>query len=115
MAPATTFDIFTAIGNPRRRQILHLLAMKDYGVVELAEQLGISQPSVSEQLSSLKKVGLVESNAKGRQQIYRLDAAPLREVADWVVELNAFWDERFARLGELVEQLERKEQDEQII
>lgn len=109
MTHSATFDIFSAVGNPRRRQILTLLAGKEYGVVELADKLGISQPSVSEQLGLLKKVGLVKSSAKGRRQIYRLDTLPLGEVASWVIELDAFWGERFVRLGRLVEQLDKEE------
>jgi predicted transcriptional regulator len=109
MTQTATFDIFSAIGNPRRRQILSLLANKEYGVVELADKLGISQPSVSEQLGSLKRAGLVTSSAKGRRRIYHLDTAPLGEVASWVIEINKFWDERFARLSQLVEELDKEE------
>lgn len=112
MSQSATFDIFSAIGNARRRQILDLLADKDYGVVELASELGISQPSVSEQLGLLKQVGLVKSRARGRRQIYQLNAMPLGEIASWVINLNTFWDERFARLSKLVDQLNKEDANE---
>lgn len=115
MAQVTTFDIFSAIGNPRRRQILDLLSGKEYGVMELADRLGISQPSVSEQLATLKKVELVKSSVRGRRHIYQLNPAPLAEVANWVITLDTFWGERFEQLGVLVEQLNKEEQDEQTI
>lgn len=90
--------------------MLELLAGGDRGVTELAAELNISQPSVSEQLATLRSVGLVNSTAQGRQRIYRIDTAPLQEVSEWVTRLDIFWDERIARLGRLLTALDREDQ-----
>lgn len=90
--------------------MLELLAGGDRGVTELAAELNISQPSVSEQLATLRRVGLVNSTAQGRQRIYRIDTAPLQEVSEWVARLDVFWDERMARLGRLLTTLDREDQ-----
>ncbi|GAB3052857.1 ArsR/SmtB family transcription factor [Sediminivirga luteola] len=106
--PASTPDVFSALGHPRRRLILELLGQQDLTVAELTRELGIAQPSVSEQLSLLREVGLVDSTSQGRKRVYRINPAPLRTVADWLVHLDAFWDERFARLGRLLEDLDEE-------
>lgn len=61
------------------------------------------RPTVSEHLAALRSVGLVTSSKRGRERVYRLDTAPLRDVTDWVSTLEAFWDERFDRLGRLLQ------------
>lgn len=104
--PPAVLDTFSAIGHPRRREILSLLAAEDKVVSELVDAVGVSQPAVSEHLAALRSVGLVKCSKRGRERLYRLDTAPLRDVADWISTLEAFWDERFARLGQLLETID---------
>ena len=113
---ATTTDAFNAVAEPRRRQILDLLAAGERPVGDLVEQLGIAQPLVSKHLRVLREAGLVEVREVGRQRLYRLNGLPLREIHDWVRGYAHLWEERFTRLdtvlAELVaEQAEEEEKD----
>jgi DNA-binding transcriptional ArsR family regulator len=105
---ATTTDAFNAVAEPRRREILDALAAGERSVGDLVGLLGVAQPVVSKHLRVLREVGLVRARDEGRQRFYRLDAAPLREVYDWVKDYERLWTERFglldAVLGELKEQ-----------
>jgi DNA-binding transcriptional ArsR family regulator len=80
-------DIFTVIGDARRRRILELLAVKERSVGELTTELGISQPSVTQHLTALRDAGLVTSEKRGTSSIYTLVREPLKEVKDWVKSL----------------------------
>lgn len=104
--PPAVVDVFSAIGHPRRREILGLLAAEDRGVAALVTELGVSQPTVSEHLALLRSVGLVESRKQGRERVYRLETRPLHDVTDWVYRLETFWDGRIERLGRLLGTME---------
>ena len=80
-------DIFTVIGDARRRHILELLAVKERSVGELATELGIAQPSVTQHLTALRDAGLVTSEKRGTSSIYTLVREPLKEVKNWVKSL----------------------------
>ena len=80
-------DIFTVIGDARRRHILELLAVKERSVGELATELGIAQPSVTQHLTALRDAGLVTSVKRGTSSIYTLVREPLNEVKNWVKSL----------------------------
>ena len=92
----TTSDAFNAVAEPRRRQILDLLAGGERPVNDVVESLGLTQPQVSKHLRVLKEVGLVSVRGLGRQRLYRLNAAPLKPIYDWVKSFERFWDERLA-------------------
>jgi DNA-binding transcriptional ArsR family regulator len=77
---ATTSDVFNAIAEPQRRDILMLLRAGERPVTELAEELGITQPGASKHLRVLREVGLVRDRKAGRQRMYALDARGLRPV-----------------------------------
>ena len=81
---ATTTDAFNAVAEPRRRQILDVLAGGELSVTELVGRLGLSQPLVSKHLRVLREVGLVHVRDEGRQRLYRLDGRPLRSIPDWL-------------------------------
>jgi DNA-binding transcriptional ArsR family regulator len=102
---ATTTDAFNAVAEPRRREILDVLADGERSVNDLVERLGVAQPVVSKHLRVLREVGLVRVRDEGRQRFYRLDAAPLREVYAWVKDYERLWTERFALLDEVLEDL----------
>lgn len=92
-------DVFQAIAHPARRQILDALAGGEAPVNELSEPFAMSRPAVSQHLRVLREAGLVVERREGRQRIYRLDSAPLREVRDWVSSYDRFWQERLEALG----------------
>ena len=77
-------DVFVAIANPIRREMLELLKSGPKSASELAEPFGVSLPAISQQLNVLKEVGLISETREGRQRIYQLHAEKLREVYDWV-------------------------------
>jgi DNA-binding transcriptional ArsR family regulator len=109
---ATTADAFNAVAEPRRRQILDLLAAADRPVNDLVSLLGVSQPQVSKHLRVLREVGLVEARDQGRQRIYSLNGRSLKPIHDWVSGYAQAWNERFEELDAVLEELTEKEQDD---
>ena len=102
---ATTTDAFNAVAEPRRRQILDLLALGEQPVNELVRQLGLAQPLVSKHLRVLREVGLVDVRDAGRQRVYRLNGTPLKVIHDWVQTYEQSWSQRFDRLDVLLAEL----------
>jgi DNA-binding transcriptional ArsR family regulator len=102
---ATTTDAFNAIAEPRRRQLLDLLAAGERPVNELVAELQLPQPQVSKHLAVLRQVGLVEVREAGRQRLYRLNGRPLKAVHDWVAGYQASWSHRFDQLDEVLAEL----------
>jgi DNA-binding transcriptional ArsR family regulator len=104
-APTTT-DAFNAIAEPRRREIIDLLARepgRPQAVNELVERLGIPQPAVSKHLGVLRKVGLVTADKDGQRRLYRLNAAELKPVHEWVKSFERFWGHHIDRIRERAE------------
>ncbi len=106
---ATTADAFNAVAEPRRRQILDVLAGGERPVNDLVEQLGLAQPLVSKHLRVLREVGLVDVRDEGRQRIYRLNGRSLKPIHDWVKTYEQAWAERFDRLDVVLEDLKDRE------
>jgi DNA-binding transcriptional ArsR family regulator len=106
---ATTTDAFNAVAELRRREILNLLAEGERPVNDLVVELGLAQPQVSKHLRVLREVGLVDVREEGRQRLYRLQGRPLKPIHDWVKRFERSWNERFEALDELLEELKRKE------
>ena len=106
---ATTADAFNAVAEPRRRQILDVLAGGERPVNDLVALLDVPQPQVSKHLKVLRDVGLVEVRQDGRQRMYRLDGRPLRSIHEWVKNYEEAWEERFAALDAVLEDLNEKE------
>jgi DNA-binding transcriptional ArsR family regulator len=107
---ATTADAFNAVAEPRRREILDVLADGERPVNDLVIALGIAQPLVSKHLRVLRAVGAVEVRQDGRQRLYRLNGRALKPIHDWVKAYERSWSERFERLDVVLEELKRKEQ-----
>ena len=105
----TTHDPFNAVAEPRRRQILELLGTKELSVNEIVERLGWSQPTVSKHLGVLKQVGLVSERRIGRQRLYRINAERLKPIFDWVTPFEHIWSERFDRLDQVLQVIQKKE------
>ena len=109
---ATTSDVFNAIAEPQRREILVLLRSGERPVTEVAEQLGISQPGASKHLRVLREVGVVRDRKAGKQRLYGLDARGLRVVHEWTGGFEQFWNGSFDRLDTYMQGLEQARQEE---
>lgn len=106
----TTADAFNAVAEPRRREILDLLAAGERPVNDLVELTGLGQPQVSKHLRVLREVGVVEAREEGRKRLYRVNGEALRPIFDWVSRYQRFWEERFERLDDVLEELKQEEQ-----
>lgn len=91
-------DVFHAVADPIRREILELLATHNMPVHELAGQFSVSRPAISTHLRVLREAGLVEEHKSGRERVYSLIPGPLREVRLWIAYFDPFWDLRLKHL-----------------
>ena len=107
---ATTTDAFNAVAEPRRRQILDVLAGGERPVNDLVGALGLAQPQVSKHLRVLREVGAVEVRGAGRRRLYRLNGEALKPIHDWVKAYERSWSERFDELDVVLEELKEKEE-----
>ena len=101
---ATTSDAFNAIAEPRRREILILLAAREHSVGEIVDQLRCDQPSVSKHLRVLRDVGLVRMRCNGRQKLYRTNAEGIRPLHEWTELFERYWSHQLNRVKERAEQ-----------
>jgi len=106
---ATTADAFNAVAEPRRRQILDVLAGGERPVNDLVRALGLAQPQVSKHLRVLREVGAVDVRDEGRQRLYRLNGRALKPIHDWVKTYERSWSERFERLDVVLDDLKQNE------
>jgi DNA-binding transcriptional ArsR family regulator len=95
---ATTSDVFNAIAEPRRREILSLLAFEERSVGELVDRLACAQPSVSKHLRVLSDVGLVRARREGRRVLYRTNAEAIRPLHEWSGMFQQLWRHQLARV-----------------
>ena len=100
---------FAALADPTRRAILKRLILGESSVTELARPFSMTLPAVSKHLKVLERAGLVARTRNAQWRPVRLDAGPLREVADYVEEYRRFWEERFNRLDDYLRALQQKE------
>ena len=109
---ATTSDVFNAIAEPQRREILVLLRAGERPVTELAQKLGMTQPGASKHLRVLREVGLVRDRKAGKQRLYGIDARELRPVHEWTGGFERFWADSFDRLDAYMQELRRQGKEE---
>ncbi|MBS0296105.1 MAG: winged helix-turn-helix transcriptional regulator [Proteobacteria bacterium] len=109
---STTSDVFNAIAEPQRRDILVLLRSGERPVTELAAALGMTQPGASKHLRVLREVGLVRDRKDGKQRLYGLDACKLKPVAEWAGGFEQFWNESFERLDAYVQELKQAREED---
>ena len=107
---ATTADAFNAVAEPRRRQIVDVLASGERSVNEVVRALGFAQPQVSKHLRVLREVGVVDVRDEGRQRLYRLNGHALKPIHDWVSAYERTWSERFERMDAVLEELKDMEE-----
>lgn len=106
--------IFAALADPTRRAILARLAQGEASVTELAEPFAMTLPAVSKHLKVLERAGLIVRGRDAQWRPCRLDAGPLKEVADWVETYRRFWEQSFDRLGEYLRELQQLQHKEQV-
>ena len=107
---ATTADAFNAVAEPRRRQILDVLAEGERPVNDLVRELGLAQPQVSKHLRVLREVGAVDVREDGRRRVYRVNGHALKPIHEWVKSYERTWSERFDRLDGVLVELKGKEE-----
>jgi DNA-binding transcriptional ArsR family regulator len=108
---ATTTDVFNAVAEPRRRQIIDLLGDGEQTVTDLVHLLGLAQPQVSKHLRVLREVGAVDARDDGRRRLYRLNGPALKPIHDWVKHYERLWSGRFEVLDAVLEELKQEEGD----
>jgi DNA-binding transcriptional ArsR family regulator len=109
---ATTTDAFNAVAEPRRRQLVDLLAGGERTVTELVGLSGLTQPQVSKHLRVLREVEVVRVRDRGRLRLYRLNGRALKPIHDWISQYEAMFNERYDALDAVLEDLTREESDD---
>ena len=96
-------DVFTAVADPTRRQIIQLLAQKELAVKDISNHFPVSRPAISKHLRILRQAGLVEEHKQGRYRYYMLRPEKLQDLRAWVTYFDAFWLDKLKILKEQVE------------
>jgi DNA-binding transcriptional ArsR family regulator len=105
---STTSDVFNAIGDVHRREILGALITGEKPVGAIVDDLSMSQPQVSKHVRVLSEVGLVRCRAEGRRRLYRLEPAHLRPLHEWLAKYEQAWNDRLDRLDEYLKELQQQ-------
>jgi DNA-binding transcriptional ArsR family regulator len=105
---ATTADVFNAVAEPQRRDILNLLALGERSVNDIAESLRARQPQISKHLRVLRHVGLVSVRGSGQRRLYRLNGEGLKPIHDWVKPFEQLWNQRLDRFDDFLHELQTK-------
>jgi DNA-binding transcriptional ArsR family regulator len=107
---STTSDVFNAIAEADRREILDVLITGEKAVGTIVSDLSMSQPQVSKHLRVLSEVGLVRYRAEGRRRLYRLEPAPLRPLHDWLAKYEQMWNDRMDRMDDYLQELQQQKE-----
>ena len=105
---STTSDVFNAVAEAHRRDILDTLITGEKAVGTIVDDLSLSQPQVSKHLRVLSEVGLVRCRAEGRRRLYRLEPARLRPFHDWLVKYEQAWNARLDRVDDYLKDLQQQ-------
>ena len=105
---STTSDVFNAVAEVRRREILDALMAGEKAVGTIVSDLSMSQPQVSKHLRVLSEVGLVRCRAEGRRRLYRLEPARLRPLHNWLAQYEQMWNERLDRVDDYLQELQQQ-------
>jgi DNA-binding transcriptional ArsR family regulator len=106
---STTSDVFNAVAEARRRELLDALIAGEKAVGAIVNELSMSQPQVSKHLRVLSEVGLVRCRAEGRRRLYRLEPARLRPFHEWLAKYEQAWNDRLDRMDDYLKELQTKE------
>lgn len=99
-------DVFRALADPTRRAIFERLTGGEATVKEITSRFTVSQPAISQHLATLRRAGLVEERVSGRHNYYRVRAAGLRPLVNWIEHYQAFWLDRLHELKALLEEMD---------
>src|SRR6266550_586993 len=105
---STTSDVFNAIAEAHRREILDTLIAGEKAVGAIVNDLSLSQPQVSKHLRVLSEVGLVSCRAEGRRRLYRLEPARLQPFHDWLANYEQAWNDRQDRVDDYLKELQQQ-------
>jgi DNA-binding transcriptional ArsR family regulator len=105
---STTSDVFNAMGEEHRREILDVLITGEKAVGAIVNHLSMSQPQVSKHLRVLSEVGLVRCRAEGRRRLYRLEPARLRPLHQWLAKYEQAWNDRLDRLDDYLKEVQQQ-------
>ncbi|HBT72095.1 MAG TPA: transcriptional regulator [Lysinibacillus sp.] len=101
---AVKYDVFQAIADPTRRNILQILAASDRPISNISEHFAISRTAVVKHLKILEQAELISAEKKGREKIYTLHSERLQEIEDWLQYFHLFWDNKLVQLQRMVEE-----------
>ncbi len=110
---STTSDVFNAIAEAHRREILDALMAGEKAVGAIVDDLSMSQPQVSKHLRVLSEVGLVRCRAEGRRRLYRLEPGRLRPLHEWLTKYEQAWNDRLDRVDDYLKELQQREGERQ--
>jgi DNA-binding transcriptional ArsR family regulator len=105
---STTSDVFNAIADGHRREVLDALIAGEKAVGEIVNDLSMSQPQVSKHLRVLSEVGLVTGRAEGRRRLYRLEPARLQPLREWLATYEQAWNARMDRVDDYLKELQQQ-------
>src|SRR5580704_531087 len=105
---STTSDVFNAIAEAHRREVLDALIAGEKSVGAIVNDLSMSQPQVSKHLRVLSEVGLVRCRAEGRRRMYRLEPGHLAPLREWLVKYEQAWNDRMDRMDEYLKELQQQ-------
>lgn len=106
-------DVFQAIADPTRRQIINLIAKKPMNLNAIAGKFDISRPAISQQIKILEQCGLITISRQGRERYCEAKLEPLREVSGWVDQYKQFWTDRFKALDGFLDELQTKKKKDE--
>ena len=110
---STTSDVFNAVADMYRREVLDALITGEKAVGAIVDDLSMSQPQVSKHLRVLSEVGLVRCRAEGRRRLYRLEPARLRPLHEWLAKYEQAWNDRLDRVEDYLKELQQQEGERQ--
>ncbi|HVV03822.1 MAG TPA: metalloregulator ArsR/SmtB family transcription factor [Puia sp.] len=105
----TRRDVFQAIADPTRREIIHLIAYQSLNLNAIAENFHVSRPAISQHIKVLSECGLIIIKKQGRERYCEARLQQLNEVSDWIERYRRLWDEQFEALDDVLEELKAKE------
>lgn len=104
----TTYDVFSAIGEPKRREIIERLVVNEMTVNDLVRETQWPQPTVSKHLKVLKAINVVSETKQGRQRIYRVKAEELRPIQEWIHQFEKYWGGTMDQLDSYLKDIQTK-------
>lgn len=102
-------DVFQAIADPTRREIINMVAFNSLNLNAIAEKFDVSRPAISQHIKILTECGLIVIKKQGRERYCQAQLQQLGEVSHWIERYRQMWDERFAELDKIVEELKEEE------